>query len=288
MNKAAPVFEQRKAVREVGVYYSSSSQLLEMMPGGFRNHADQPHSFSFYGWGTALTFLHMPWQAVPEWKMDALSHLRVLVIPSSDVFPSEDVPALRRWVEAGGSLIIAGSCGTRLGESGNFDRVASGSTLQSLLSHPASAASRKVGMGRVLFLASDPGYAFYQATTERPKLLPAFAGYLQEVLKGNTPLMLDASKVDWKTEMNLHRDENRLFVDICNTNIDLRSDTITPTAPIVFSVALPPDWNPDKVKIGVLSPDETPRIGMRVPDGHRIEVTVPPVLLYTSVIIAKG
>jgi hypothetical protein len=287
MNKAAPVFEARKAVREVGVYYSSSSQLLEMMPGGFRNHADQPHSFSFYGWGTALTFLHVPWQAVPEWKLDLLSHLRVLVVPSSDVFPSEDVPVLRRWVEAGGSLIIAGKCGTHLREAGNFAPLDQGSTLRPLLPNGGQPTSRDFGKGRVLYLSTDPGYAFYQATSERPKQLPLFANCLRAALKDRPLAILDASNVDWKTEMNLHRDETRLFVDICNTDIAMPSDTITPTSPVTFTIALPGDWNPSRVKVSSLSPDKTPVINTRVVDGRRLEITVGPLMLYTSVIIAK-
>jgi len=287
MNKAAPFFRTREPVEEVGIYYSSSSQLMELLPGGFPNHEDQPHSFSFYGWSTALTFLHVLWQAVPEWKLDQLSHLRVLVIPSAAVFPLEDVPALRQWVENGGSLIIAGSCGSRLGESGNFDAVASGSTLQTLRPDGQLRGDQTLGKGRVIVLPDDPGLSFYRATNARPDQLPVFTGILEAALKDKPPLVLNAAKVDWKTGLNLHRDDNRFFVDVYNTDIDSASDVVTPTGTITFSVALPGDWSEDHVKIEELSPDQAPKISFRFQDDHRLEITAGPTSLYTSLIINK-
>jgi hypothetical protein len=286
MHKAAPVFAKRKPIEEVGLYYSSSSQILELLPGGLRAHNDQPHSFSIYGWGTALAFLHVPWQAVPEWKLNLLDHLRVLIIPSAAVFPSEDLPSLTKWVKAGGSLVIAGKCGTHLGESGNFDPAPSGSTLQPLL--PGSKTERTLGKGTVIYLPVDPGYAFYQSTTERPKQLPEFANIIKTALKDRSPLILDATNVDWKTGINLHGDDHSLFVDICNTNIDIASDTLTPATPITFSVALPSDWGEKLPQITSLSPDAAPILSSRFLTPHRLQITVGPTTLYTSVIIHKS
>jgi hypothetical protein len=287
LNRVAPLFAARTPLQEVGIYYSSSSQLMELRPGGFRNHEDQPHSFSFYGWSTALTFLHVLWQAVPEWKLASLGHLRVLVIPSSAVFPSEDVATLRQWIEAGGSLVIAGSCGTRQGESGNFDAASSGSTLQSLMPDPASSGNQPLGKGRVIFLPADPGLSFYRATTTRPALLPGFTKILGEALQDRPPLILNATGVDWKTEINLHRDDTRLFADISNSDIDLPSDRVTPTPAISFSIALPEGWDGRSVKIKALSPDQAPEVSCRAQAGQRLAITVGPTDFYTSVIIEK-
>ena len=287
LHRAAPLFRERTQLDEVGVYYSSSSQLMEILPGGFRNQADQPHSFAFYGWGTALTFLHVPWRAVPEWKLNLLSGLRVLIIPSADVFPSEDVATLRRWVEAGGSLVVAGACGTRRGEAGNFDRATPGSTLQPLL--PAAGQTElALGRGRVVVMPVDPGIAFYRATQERPAQLPAFAAVLKEALRDQPPLTLEASQVDWKTNLSLHRDADALFVDLANTNLDPASDTLTPTPPATFTLALPAGWSCANVKVEALSPDQPPSISTRYPDATHLEVTVGPLALYTCVIVRHG
>jgi len=85
----------------------------------------------------------------------------------------------------------------------------------------------------------------------------------------------------------LHRDDNRFFVDVYNTDIDAASDVVTPTGSITFNVALPGDWSEEHVKIEALSPDQTPKISSRFPDEHRLEIAVGPTLLYTSLIIKK-
>jgi len=166
----APVLGDRVPAQDVGLYYSSSSQLMEMLPGGFRDMSDQPHSFAFYGWATALTWLHTQWRAVPEWKVtpEELKGLRVLIVPESQVFPKESVPVVDDWVRAGGRLIVTGSSGRRLGEPGNFDLAEQGSTLAGLVQGAADH-----GDGRVLYLADDPGRPFYLADSDRPSLLPA-------------------------------------------------------------------------------------------------------------------
>jgi hypothetical protein len=258
-----------------------------MMPGGFRNHADQPHSFAFYGWGTALTFLHVPWQAVPEWKLGLLDHLRVLIVPSADIFPQEDVVTLQKWVEDGGSLVIAGPCGARLGEAGNFERCAAGSTLLPL-AHEASQHEATLGKGRVISLAADPALDFYRASAQRPGQLPVFAKIIQDALQDRPPLILDASKVDWKTNLSLHRDANSLFVDVANTNIDLPSDAVTPTPAITFTLTLPAGWNRDRVKVEALSPDDAPSLTTSFIDDSHLEITVGPIRFYTCLVIRNG
>ena len=85
----------------------------------------------------------------------------------------------------------------------------------------------------------------------------------------------------------MHRDDNRFFVDVYNTDIDSASDVVTPTGTITFSVALPGDWSEDHVKIEELSPDQAPKISFRFQDDHRLEITAGPTSLYTSLIINK-
>jgi hypothetical protein len=113
---------------------------------------------------------------------------------------------------------------------------------------------------------------------------------LEAALEDKPPFILNASKVDWKTGLNLHRDENRMFVDVYNTDIDPASDVVTPTRSITFSVALPADRGREQVKISAISPDHAPKLSHRFLDQHRIEITLGPTSLYTSVIIdfARG
>ena len=149
--RVAPIFQDRCAIEEAGVYYSASSQLMEMTPGGFRDHNHQPHSFAFWGWGTALSQLHIPWRAVPEWKLNAgtLHGLRLLIGPESKVFDPADRPALENWVRDGGTLIVTGESGALLGEGANFD--AASTNVLATFAGPAKAGlqnARPFGKGR--------------------------------------------------------------------------------------------------------------------------------------------
>lgn len=282
VRSVAPVFGERRPVEEVGLYYSSSSQLVDMLPAGYRDHGNQVHSFSFWGWGTALTWLHTPWLAVPEWKLapEVLDTLRVLILPSCEVFPAESVPSLERWVRSGGRLIVAGACGMRLGEEGNFERCAAGSTLADLAS---TAGERKVGKGRVLLLAPDPGLPFYQADGTRPELLAGFRRCLEP---GAEALALSAPGATWQVGLTPYRDGDRLFVDVNNTAIDLASDEVTAAAPLDFSVRLPGGLRGRRLTVQVLSPQQPPPAATIVAAGpDRVRVHLGSVTLYASVLV---
>jgi hypothetical protein len=286
LRRAAPVFGDRAPVEEVGLYYSSSSQLVEMLPAWFRDFDNQRHSFSFYGWGAALTQLHVPWRAVPEWKLtpSALESLRLLVIPSAEVFPAEDLAVLEQWVGAGGALIIAGDCGTRLGEAGNLDPCSTGSTLASLREVGGEPQPRLLGAGKALALREDPGFAFYKAAEARPSLLAEFARTLARIHPPEAN-SLWAPDVSWKVGLTLYRDRSRIFVDVNNTDLDLEKDVIEPTLPLRFTVALPPELRGKELRTAVLSPDAVPQSELKPLADGRLEVTLGPVLVYASVLI---
>jgi hypothetical protein len=275
VRSVAPVFGKREPLREIGIYYSSSSQLMEFVPAGVRDHARQPHAFAFLGWGTGLTQLHVPWRAVPEWKLNSetLGGLRALIIPSADVFPAEDVAALTAWIRGGGTLIIAGDSGSRLGESGNFDPAPAGSTLAPL-----------EGKEHVVKLEKDPGLEFYAASDQRPTFLPALA----KVLAGACPepLLIAAPDVSWKVGLTPYRVGARLFVDINNTDLDAATDTLTATARLHFTLSIPADLRGAKWKARVLAPDEPPAVDVKV-DADRLDISLGSVSTFASVMLDK-
>jgi hypothetical protein len=289
MKETAPVWGMREPIEEIGIYSSSSTQLMEMLPGGFKNHADQPHSFSFWGWGTALTFLHRNWRAVPEWKLTAhhLAGLRALILPGCEVFPEEDLAVLDAWVRAGGGLVIAGQCGLRYGESGNFERLAKGSTLDPLLRDAASdgAGALRLGAGRILTLREDPGRPFYADDHGRPDRLPAIGKLLGTVLPPNTLAAIDAPDVPWSVGLTPYRDRARLFVDVNNNAIDLATDIITPTPTLTFSLPLPPELVGKPLKARAFAPDGALSVKLEPAPGGRISITSDPVTVYASLLI---
>jgi hypothetical protein len=295
VRQAAPIFGARVPVEEIGLYHSSSTQLLEMMPGGFRDHARQPHSFAFWGWGTALTELHLPWRAVPEWKLlDALHDgLRALIVPEAGVFAPGDARAVREWVLSGGILLFTGESGIRAGEEGNFAPLAPSETLSSLLGgtggnaapDATGARSFPLGKGRVIQLASDPGLAYYLADQERARLREPFRPLLASLAGVGGHFALEAPGVPATVGLTLYQREGACFIDVNNTAIDLDRDTITPTAPLHFTVALPAGLRNRTLRARVLSPDGTLTAVISSLPGERVEVTLPPVVVYASLLI---
>src|SRR5207245_2710492 len=113
VGSARATFGQRTGVDEIGLYYSSSSELARLTLNGWANGS--PHSLSFLGWGTALSWLHHQWRVIPEWKLtfETLSSLKLLIIPNAESFEPTDVPVLENWIAHGGRLIVTGNSGAR-------------------------------------------------------------------------------------------------------------------------------------------------------------------------------
>jgi hypothetical protein len=283
VRRAAPTFGARVPAQDVGLYFSSSSELMTLTPKGFVDFGNQTHAFSFWGWGTAMTWNHVCWRAIPEWKLtdDALAGLRVLVVPAAEVFPAADVPLLEHWVKRGGTLVLAGRCGSRLGERGNFASCPPGTGLSVLA---GTSASRQLGKGRVVTVADDPGGAFYKAESERPQLLARFAKILAEAASPGIGL-LQAPDVPWQVGITPYVAPHRLFVDVNNTSIDLRTDTITPAPPIRFKVALPADLRGKQLHAEVLSPGAVPDVELTSLEDGRVTVSLESVEVYASVLI---
>lgn len=294
---AAPIFGPREPVADVGIYYSSSSQLIELLPGGFRDHADQPHGFSFHGWGTAMTYLHVPWRAVPEWKLDAetLRGLRLLVIPSAIVAPSlAELQALREWVvNDGGRLIVAGKCAELLNEEKGFGWI--GSNGKSLPLYDGANGAffgaffdsrrKREWRGDVIWLTEDPGIAFYTAGAERPGMLEAFVGAMAEVGAPASGMSLAAGGVPWDVGLTLHGAPGRLFVDASNARIDIGTDEIQRAPATRFSVALPRELRGRALSARALCPDGEPAVALKVVGEDRAEVSLGEFEVYASVVI---
>jgi hypothetical protein len=232
LGSARTTFGHRTGVEDTGLYFSSSSELAHLTPNGWPDRDEPLHSQSFRAWGTVLSWLHYQWRVVPEWKLTAetLAGLKLLIIPNSEVFDPAAVPVLKAWVAQGGKLIIAGKSGARAGEKGNFQ----------LLPAPSLA-----NIDGAVYLADDPGPAFAHTQAGRPGRLQSF------------PLSEQAPSVPYTVGITMYDDakNQRRFIDIDNIDIDVDSDTIHPTPPILLEVNLPAWLNAKKVIAKVLTPD---------------------------------
>jgi hypothetical protein len=265
---------------------------MEVLPGGFRNHSDQPHSFALYGWGAALTGLHISWRAVAEWHLNdaVLSRLKLLIVPDSQVFPAEDVAVLERWVRRGGALIVTGGSGQRLGESGNFDKAPGRTTLAVLLAgiDLASGGAAPLGKGRLEYLPRDPGEIYYKATSDRPGLLPMCADAIEKVAPIGKTFSVVAPGVPYTLGITPYVMGDELLVDINNTDIDMDSDSIHSTGVVRFDVALPKALIGARLSVRVLTPDPVPACRVAAADSGRALVTLGPISRYACVIIERA
>ncbi|NCQ28064.1 MAG: hypothetical protein GW802_11635 [Armatimonadetes bacterium] len=296
VRQLAPTLGERTPVQEIGVYYSSSSQLMTFTPGGFVDHNNQEHMFAHWGWGTALSWLHYQYRAVPEWKLtrEALAGLKVLVIADSVVFPPEDVGVLRQWVEPGGGLIVTADSGVRAGEQGNFEGLAvpSLSPLTGVLEPGTQSGQvvRAVGAGRVVYLPRATGLDFFKAEAERANKLPAFREALRAATGDGTHFALSATDgVPTTVGLTVYEDAraNRLFVDVNNTDLDLATDQVTPSPPLRFTVRLPEFLRGANLKVSALSPGAATSTPATRPGKDGLEVDLPPMRLYTCVVIER-
>lgn len=297
VEQAAPTFGERVPIEDIGVYYSSSSVLARMTPGGTLDHANQPHQFATWGWMTALGELHHQYRPIPEWKLDAetLAGLRLLIIPASEVFETAPVSdVLLPWIEAGGRLIVTNVSGRRDGEAGNFAIHAGGYALAPLtgitdiVGAPATQ-TQDIGAGRVHYIRDSIGHTFFNASTTRPALLGHFASALDIALANTGPdLVTPGAGVTANVGIALHEDvaRQRLFIDVNNFDVDAASDTITPTAPLTFTVQAPAWLAPCAVQASVISPDvPTPTANASMTMPGELTITLGPVTYFASVMV---
>jgi len=279
---------KRRPIEEVGLYYSSSSQLMELLPGGFRNYSDQPHSFSFFGWGKALTQLHVLWRAVPEWKLDSkvLDGLRLLIVPSADVLDEKGASMLHAWVRRGGVLIVAGKSGSRYGEARYFERVRNGSTLSRFgpSMDTAVPVSFKVGQGHVVATPNDPGVPFYSSSDDRRTRLAAIEALIKEAL-GRPEELTVGPGAPWQIGMTMHLSEDQLFVDLNNTGLEIDSDTLTEADDFEFSILLPEKLSRGPHRIQIISPDRKIKAKLDQVVSGRVRVHVHGLHTYASLVI---
>ncbi len=282
VERVAPVYGKRLPFEEIGLYYSSSSVLRQMTPGGYADHTRQPHQFSLWGWGTALGELHHQYRPVPEWKLTAetLSTLRLLIIPNADVFDPTDVSLLKAWTERGGRLIITGEHGTYLPESGNFARNPAGSALAALTNST-----------NVVFLPETIGLDYFLAYEKRPALLAQFSETLDAALTGATPGGITKTTASSRTGITLYEDEaaGKFFIDVNNFDIDPKRYSMTATDVIAIEVVCPTWLRGKSLKAAVISPQaKGPQVKLLpVPSADRIRIKLSPVEYYAGIIIEE-
>ncbi|QHI68833.1 hypothetical protein [Tichowtungia aerotolerans] len=273
----APIYGDRIPVEKVGLYYSSSSILRQMTPGGFVDFNGQPHQFSFWGWATALTELHIPYRVLPEWKLNAeeLAGLDLLILPNVDVLDPADVSGvLELWLNAGGRLVIAGDCGIYLGESGNFALNTNGLSVASIMNH-----------ANVTVLPGNLGMDYYLAYENRSA---AQRAQFDAALNDLAPRV--ETTASHKTGITLYADEGagRFFMDVNNVDIDINSYTVTGTGSVEIEAELPAWLCGKDLQVKVVSPDDAMINLIDAADTNHVKIALSSIDRYVGVIIEEA
>ena len=290
-------FGARVPFEDIGIYYSSSSILNQILPGGVINFDNQPHQFALWGWATALGELQYQYKFLPEWKLVAatLTNLKVFIIPESEVFTENDAnQILYPWVTNGGRLIVTGVSGNRLGENDIFKVNSSGYSLKNLtgVSNISSAPDenfRTVGNGKVLYIKNNIGMEFFKANpiSSRENLLTNFSNAMNKILDNNRELtvLIPGAGVTNSVGLTVFKDRStsNLFVDIVNYNLDLDTDVITYTPELKFTINLPERMR-GSLDAVVFSPANILPTVTILPTGtNQLEIIVSPVKHYASI-----
>jgi autotransporter-associated beta strand protein len=296
-------FAGRDSLTDVGIYYSTSSILAYMTPAGFLDMDNQPHTGAYNGWGTALGNLHYQYRPIPEWKLtaDALSKLRVLVIPNAEVLDSADVTnIITPWVNAGGRLIVTGSSGARKGESGNFDTYTNlslnGLTGVKKMSTAPDFKLSTVVSGTVYFIKANIGLAYFNASTaiDRANLISGFSDAMNLVLGTYKTLVYPVTTIPDTVGINVYETPaaRRLFIDVNNYDVNLATDVVTPTPATTFTVTAPSWLAADSIgniRVRVLSPTlPAPTVTVTKSGADRIQVDLGAVTNYASIVVSEA
>lgn len=293
-------FGLRQPLDDVGIVYSTSTNLHERLPGninGFDDTRGQLHLYAIWGWGTALGEMQYQYRMIPDWKLtaEALSSLKVLIVPEAEVFDANEVNTLiTPWVQNGGLLLVTGISGNRSGENGNFAVYPGGYSFQTLttISNKNTAPSqllRSVGNGRVLYVRDNIGLTFYQNDAAVREILRSqMAVYMQSLLQGRRPMVVTPGNgCNSHVGITVFEDQcaGKLFADVINYNITVANDIKTPTAELVFTVQKP-YWLLNKPYTArVISPTTVPTLTVVSPTSATLEVHLGPVLHYASVVL---
>jgi len=275
-------FTGRRPVADVGIVFSPDCQLYELAPAGFPDMDRQPHVFGHWGWGTAMLDAHIPYVALPDWRIGAtgLRGLRALVAPDVGCLSDAALASIARWVRGGGHLVTTGACGSRHGADGAFER-RSRSLLDTLGVRPGSGwASASVGKGSVVCHEAPVGMSYYLQPKDRPTLLAAMRDAV-----GSPPML---PSVDAPPTVELaawRRDGDRGFdLDLANTDIRLADDVVIAAPAIRVEARV--SWS-GTTRATLRSPDPGTRVRCSTVSGRAV-IQIDGLVHYASVGLEPG
>lgn len=282
VERIAPHYGARTAIEDIGLYYSSSSALRDMTPGGTVDFGDQSHHFELLGWATALGELHLQYGILPEWNCDAeaLDDLSLLIIPDAAVIDRAWLEStLKPWLLRGGQLLFTGASGRYQGEDQNFEVYGDESSLQALAKESTAH-----------YLEEPLGRRYYLLDTqkERASLLPRFKEVLKEAA-GELQHRLVVDQLPSTVGLNLYKgpDATRFFIDLNNMNWQEESGTIEKPDSLSFALRLPSFLEDGALSCQIFAPNEEAKVSMERREDEIVEIRVEGLAYYAGLLLAQ-
>ena len=241
-----PYFGDRQRACDVGVLYSSNSEMAMLSPGGFVNGEGENCDTAYGGWCYSLDDLGVPYKCIQEWQLnEAGSNLydivKILILPNTTSMSAATVNnVLKPFLDAGGSILFSGVQGNigKYSDKTELYKIFTGTSplLQLYNDYLAS--------GKVKHITVDPAYTYYKGHKNDDKAtmdskLAAVKSFFNSALNtsdvrqverigfANTAHVTAPSVVAYT---NFNEYENRYFIDLVNYNVNDAITAVTPTA----------------------------------------------------------
>ncbi|MEN8202693.1 MAG: T9SS type A sorting domain-containing protein [Bacteroidota bacterium] len=291
IERMAPVFGQRVREGMVGILYSTDTEYLYLTPNGFAKGGKNPALTGYFGWGTALERLHIPYRTIPDFKLttENLSSISVLILPGVEAIDSVKIAqVIVPFIEDGGAVVISGQ------EAGRYQGTEQAFAQNNTALLYELTRNAPVG-GTVLFLENNRDMQFY---VDHLNSHTQYGNSSLERLKEVMDSLISMEVLDREIElagfkegriraiMHADRTAGRWYVDLLNTDIDLKNDLITPSTGGTLILTLPLEVSRNTTYTLYDSDSETPITlqGQRLEDG-RVQLEIPGFRIYTSLVI---
>ncbi len=289
-------FADRGTYAEIGVMYSSDSEMSQITPGGFVTSEKNATTLSYMGWCHAFDELNIPYRSLHEFRLEqTIDLLNVLILPNVRSMDKDVIDGiLMPFLDRGGVLIITGD---EAGIIGSVDSsyIYNGSALLVDLANTYS------GNGKIIYYESDPtmDYMIYHKKYDRESLDEFFLNDIASLINGlydegklNKLLSVENLPDSVITTLNYAPSNETLFVDIVNMQLDLESDELTKIdAGVKTTVRMPNTlWGKEDISVRLMDSATRKFVELTAGtdftvNGAYIEITFPEIDVYMTAII---
>jgi len=322
IEKLAPYFGKRERSGKVAILYSNATQHSFLTPGGFYgfsswedSHSEKEkgylnHNLGYFGWGAVLEELHLPYRAIPDYKLSKkqLLGIKVLILPHIRSIDPEAVEnIIKPFLNAGNAVIVTGQNSGSIKTKKYFYKNNSSNLLNDLVNGSYSSG------GKAVFVSGNPGMDFLVGREKIPaKREPALNSiadtFINLIESGNYELELDTERADAEgtisdkihTVTHWNMEKGIFFIDFVNENIVVTNITeveagteetaeippLAPTSSMTIKVKLPEYFKDKVLEMTVLNPDKTQYDKVVIPvstdENGVFEIMVPSFRVFAS------